>query len=1041
MAYNTNTKLLLNFNGSNGATTTTDTSQTPFAVTLANEAQISSTQGKFSSNSLRLGNPDGTRSVGTLALNSPAGALSTDRTSAKVFDFWFWRNIYGPPWGSHPLISITFQNGDTLALWHGSTSIDIEVNGNNKDGSYTYANVAHYGSGSWDHYRLALYGDTLWCGLNGSEVFTATNSTSNDLWVGDATNPITQFRIGGYPTSWGADANAFAVGYIDCFQVLDGDTSWLGGTYTVPTAAPDDYAGGGGGVTVALTGQSFTHSQGTITDTVSGSVTAGLTGQSFSHAQGAFGKSRSRALSGQSFTHTLGTVTALKGVFPLVPGTAYTFAQGIPSVPRSKVLAGQSFAFAQGAITAVNPTRTAMLVSQLINYAQGSLTPTVVGDATVALTGQIINHASGAVGVSKTVALSGQSYSFSQGNVTATVGVFVTLTGQNYAFAQGMPAVPRAVALTGQTESIVQGVIAPSVGAVVALSGQSYSVMPGAIGKAISAVLAGQSVAFSQGAMLINPAVGANTVADVTSTGIGGSADGYKTLVLHGNTSPGVAVDSSIYANTLTNSGVTTSTIAPYMGSSAMSFSGTPSADSLTVPVGNGLFAVPGADKIFDFHIRPNGSDSGMKRVFRIDFPENYIYSSSPSYISIELNYDSGPAVRFLCYTPSVQAAVNFYYAYGTDFSLRIAFVGNKVYVGMDGVQQYSRTSDTLGPVWPQGGLPTSFVLGGSAVGFSGQIDEFLITEAPIEFHGYNGGNYSPDITEWATGQLRGRGANTLDAQTSIGTGLSGDARTGTGANTLEAVVSTGDGFITAVVYGDSNVTLDDTTNEGNVNVGVFREAFGANTSEDVTSTGDGTINPLIYCDGASTTEAVTSDGAGLLSWNGRGANSLEAITSTGDGTAANAASLGANTVDAVTSSGSGTVAIVGVGASLTGITSQGDGTTAAYGQGASTTSVTSIGAGYVDKACLGANTTSVISLGEGITFTAGSGGNVVEQVSNGSGTVLISGNGANTTEIYTFFGPVPVPGEEDFERVDIVQAHISAIARTRQNVAYVRAP
>lgn len=893
MSYNTNTRLLLNFNGSDGATTTTDTSQAPFAVTLSGSAHIESTQGKFSSNSLELGDPYGSGSAGIVSVNSPSSLFSTSRSSAKRLDLWAYREA-NSPWGTAPFLSITFANADTLVLWRGATGYELEINSLNFDGSYNYTSATDYnGYQTWVHVRLVLYGDTAYLGIDGAQVATLTDANNNDLWIGDAGNPITEVRIGVWPSQFGNDSNAYHRGYLDCYELTEGDTSWLGGTYAVPSAPPDDYVGGG--VTLYGTGSNTT------------------------------------------------TVSSV----------------------------------GDGVVQAVRTGTGASTVDAIVSVGAGNLLPVISGSCANTLD-SLVNTGYGNV-------------------LNEILGVSAT---------------------TVDTTSSGTGIILP------VISGS------GANSTTLTSSGAGE---------VLFTLTGSNTVEEFTSSGIGGSPDGYKTLVLHGNTSPGVSVDSSIYNNTLTNSGVTTSTIAPYMGSSAMSFSGTPGADSLTVPVGNGLFEVPGSDKIFDFHIRPSVSDSGVKRVFRIDFPENYIYSSNPSYVSVELDYDSGPSVKFKCYTPSIQAATTLYYSYNTEFTLRISFVGNKVYVGMDGVQQYSKTSDTLGPVWPQGGLPTSFIFGGSTVGFSGQIDEFLITEAPLEFHGYNGGNYSTDTTEWATGQIRGRGANTLDALTSIGTGFPGDARTGTGANTLEAVVSTGNGYITAVVYGDSSVTLDDTSNEGNVNVGVFREAFGANTSEDFTSTGGGTISPLIYCDGASTTESVTSDGAGLLSWNGRGANTLESITSTGDGAVASSTSVGANTVDAVTSSGSGTVAIVGVGASVTETTSQGNGTTAAYGQGASTTLVTSMGAGYVDKSCLGANTTSVISLGAGLVYTAGSGGNIVGHISSGNGSVLISGAGSSTTEIYTFSGHVPVSGEEDADRVDIVLAHFSAVAKTRQNVACVR--
>lgn len=257
MSYNPYTKLLLNFNGSDGALSTIDTSQAPFAALLSGHAQISLSHGKFTTTSLQVGDPDGTGGIGALEVTSPSGLLSNDRQSAKVFDFWFLQGLSGPPWGNHPLFSVTFQNGDTVAFWRGAISLDCEINGINTDGSYTYASYTDYSlQGEWAHYRVAINGQTLFVGKNGEQVLSEINSTSNNLWVGSESNPITQFRIGGFPIIWGADENAYARGWVDCFQVLDGDTSWLGGAYEVPIEQPTDYQGGGGEVTIYGHGES-----------------------------------------------------------------------------------------------------------------------------------------------------------------------------------------------------------------------------------------------------------------------------------------------------------------------------------------------------------------------------------------------------------------------------------------------------------------------------------------------------------------------------------------------------------------------------------------------------------------------------------------------------------------------------------------------------------------------------------------------------------------------------------------------------------------
>lgn len=243
MAYNPNTRLLLKFNNGDGSTATDDTSSYARSATITG-GEVSSAAGVFSTNSVVLGDPFGSGSVGDVTVNDVSTLFSTSSNSLKRVDLWFRPEAY-PPWGNSPLFSIVFQNGDTLIAWFSGSSLDVEYNGTATDPAhYLYQSVNFYPEPSqWYHFRFAINGDTLKIALDGSETHSITHTA--DVWTGVFGNPITAFRIGAWPSAFGVDANLFFRGYIDAVEFLDGDTSWFGGSYTVPSAEPDDYSGSG----------------------------------------------------------------------------------------------------------------------------------------------------------------------------------------------------------------------------------------------------------------------------------------------------------------------------------------------------------------------------------------------------------------------------------------------------------------------------------------------------------------------------------------------------------------------------------------------------------------------------------------------------------------------------------------------------------------------------------------------------------------------------------------------------------------------------
>lgn len=142
-------------------------------------------------------------------------------------------------------------------------------------------------------------------------------------------------------------------------------------------------------VTVALTGQSFAFSSGTLAP----STSVPLVGSSASSVAGNLAVSNSVALTGQSSSFTLGS---------LVPGVSIT-------------IAGQSLALSTG-----------LLLPSLVVNALGSSATfsagTLVASTSVGLTGQSVTSTAGTQTPSDSVTLTGQVLTFGLGILTATGG-------------------------------------------------------------------------------------------------------------------------------------------------------------------------------------------------------------------------------------------------------------------------------------------------------------------------------------------------------------------------------------------------------------------------------------------------------------------------------------------------------------------------------------------------------------------------------------------------------------------------------------------
>lgn len=230
-------RLLLKFNNTTGATTSPDTSAyARTAVLTGTAAAISGTVGVFGTKSALLGDPFGAGSIGTVTLNSHHALFGNSAATTKRVDFWYRHEAY-PPSGEGVLFTILWSNNDQIYVSYNASQLTFTYQ---RSGNYLTqtVNITHT-AGQFKHFRMLISGNTVKVGIAGSEVISL--SDTGDLWTGSLSNPITSFRVGGYPDFWGSDLDYFFRGYIDAIEFRDGDTSWTGGTYTVPTAEPNDF--------------------------------------------------------------------------------------------------------------------------------------------------------------------------------------------------------------------------------------------------------------------------------------------------------------------------------------------------------------------------------------------------------------------------------------------------------------------------------------------------------------------------------------------------------------------------------------------------------------------------------------------------------------------------------------------------------------------------------------------------------------------------------------------------------------------------------
>tara|TARA_B100000212_G_C27329137_1_gene513753 strand:- start:79 stop:1188 length:1110 start_codon:yes stop_codon:yes gene_type:complete len=208
-------KLLLPFDGSNGATSTTDSSNTNNSVTFVGTAQLSTAQSKFGGSSLLL---DGDSDYIYVA-NSDLGTTSTE---SFTIEFWTYLiggagsqvNFYSEYNGASNGISFEKTSGNVLKVWNGDSA---RITG-----------TTTISTGQWYHMALSGTSGSYKLFLNG----TQEGSTSSNGFTAGTTNKY----IGTFYWAGLGGAVRLLNGYIEDFRITKGEARYTS-NFTPPTSA------------------------------------------------------------------------------------------------------------------------------------------------------------------------------------------------------------------------------------------------------------------------------------------------------------------------------------------------------------------------------------------------------------------------------------------------------------------------------------------------------------------------------------------------------------------------------------------------------------------------------------------------------------------------------------------------------------------------------------------------------------------------------------------------------------------------------------
>ncbi len=209
------TKLLLPFDGANGATTTSDLSNTNATVTFNGNSQISTAQSKFGGSSLYFNGTAGDN------VTLPAGSVYQFGADFTI-EMWFYMNAFN----TYSILYQTYGGTATSALQiqiRSAISDKIRTWYNTGGSNSAFDSNTSLSTGQWYHFALTRSGATVTYWLNGTSDGTMTTT----YLMGRDDEDV---KIGA-----GNSSSTFD-GYIDDMRVTNGVARYTS-TFTPPTSA------------------------------------------------------------------------------------------------------------------------------------------------------------------------------------------------------------------------------------------------------------------------------------------------------------------------------------------------------------------------------------------------------------------------------------------------------------------------------------------------------------------------------------------------------------------------------------------------------------------------------------------------------------------------------------------------------------------------------------------------------------------------------------------------------------------------------------
>ena len=236
-------KLLLPFDGSNGATSTSDSSNVNASITFQGSATIATAQSKFGGSSLHVtnANPDGiVAQVVGASLNLTADFTIEwwiRRVQVSVVDNMMFGPLYGPSSSTSPNNPMGLACG---YFYNSSSSTKIGLYAASGSGSWDISPgnlICDLPTvGAWEHHALVRSGSDWSYYVDGSRTYNASLGSST-LYSQSTPSYITLGK------SWATVASPEA--YYDDFRVTQGLARYSGTSFTPPSTAHLTSAGDG----------------------------------------------------------------------------------------------------------------------------------------------------------------------------------------------------------------------------------------------------------------------------------------------------------------------------------------------------------------------------------------------------------------------------------------------------------------------------------------------------------------------------------------------------------------------------------------------------------------------------------------------------------------------------------------------------------------------------------------------------------------------------------------------------------------------------